>query len=50
MKVLVVHNKYLSKNIGGEDIVFFREAQSLRDSLGAKNVFTYEVSNDELVK
>lgn len=50
MKVLIVHNNYLSRNVGGEDIVFFNEVRSLRKVLGDANVFTYNVSNDELNK
>ena len=46
MKILVVHNKYQSKNIGGEDIVYEDEVLSLQSELGKENVLSYEVSND----
>ncbi|HIK38817.1 MAG: glycosyltransferase [Geminocystis sp.] len=48
MKILIVHNKYQSKNIGGEDIVYKNELESLRKKLGEKNVLSYEVSNDDV--
>jgi len=50
MKILVIHNKYQTNNIGGEDIVYENELMSLRDKLGEKNVFSYEVSNNNLKK
>ncbi|EPJ48855.1 MAG: group 1 glycosyl transferase [Osedax symbiont Rs2] len=50
MKVLIVHNRYLTKNIGGEDIVFENELSLLRDKLGIDNVYSYEVSNDNINK
>jgi glycosyltransferase involved in cell wall biosynthesis len=50
MKVLIVHNNYLSRNVGGEDIVFYNEIRSLRKALGDANVFIYNVSNDDLNK
>jgi glycosyltransferase involved in cell wall biosynthesis len=46
MKILVVHNKYQSKNKGGEDIVYENELLSLQSELGKENVFSYVVSND----
>ncbi|MDD5091836.1 MAG: glycosyltransferase [Candidatus Wallbacteria bacterium] len=48
MKILIVHNTYLSKNIGGEDMVFRNELQLLKKYLGDENVFSYSVSNDDL--
>ena len=50
MKVLIVHNKYQSNNIGGEDIVYRNELQLLQSKLGKENVFFYEVSNDDINK
>jgi glycosyltransferase involved in cell wall biosynthesis len=50
MRILIVHNKYQSKNIGGEDIVYKNELSNLRSILGKKNVHSYEVSNDEINK
>jgi glycosyltransferase involved in cell wall biosynthesis len=50
MKLLIIHNKYLRKNIGGEDIVYKNELESLQTRLGKENVFSYEVSNDEISK
>jgi len=46
MKILVVHNKYQSKNKGGEDIVYENEVLLLQSELGKENVLSYEVSND----
>jgi glycosyltransferase involved in cell wall biosynthesis len=48
MKVLVVHNRYKSHNIGGEDVVFDSEVVALRAQLGEKNVQTYEKCNDDI--
>jgi glycosyltransferase involved in cell wall biosynthesis len=50
MKLLVIHNKYQSNNIGGEDIVYKNELQSLKAKLGNESVFSYEVSNDDISK
>jgi len=50
MKILVVHNKYQSNNIGGEDIIYQNELKSLQSKLGKQNVFYYEVSNDDISK
>lgn len=50
MKLLIIHNKYQSNNIGGEDIVYKNELESLQKKLGKENVFSYEVSNDNLSK
>lgn len=50
MKILIIHNKYQSKNIGGEDIVYKNELNALREKLGCENVFCYEVSNDNINK
>jgi glycosyltransferase involved in cell wall biosynthesis len=50
MKLLIIDNKYQSNNIGGEDIVYANELKSLQKKLGKENVFSYEVSNDNLSK
>ena len=50
MNILIIHNKYQSNNIGGEDIVYKNELQSLQEKLGEKNVYSYEVSNDDISK
>ncbi len=50
MKLLIIHNKYQSNNIGGEDIVYANELKSLQKKLGKENVLSYEVSNDNLNK
>lgn len=50
MKLLIIHNKYQSNNIGGEDIVYKNELESLQKKLGKENVFSYEVSNDDISK
>jgi len=48
IKILVIHNKYQSNNIGGEDVVYENELLSLRAELGVENVYCYEVSNDNI--
>ena len=50
MKILIIHNKYQTNNIGGEDIVYANELSSLEKELGKENVFSYEVSNDDISK
>lgn len=50
MKLLIIHNKYQSNNIGGEDIVYENELSSLQNKLGTENVLSYEVSNDDISK
>lgn len=50
MKLLIIHNKYQSRNIGGEDIVYQNELVSLQKELGKDNVYSYEVSNDGMSK
>lgn len=50
MKLLIVHNKYQSNNIGGEDIVYQNELESLQKELGKENILSLEVSNDNLSK
>jgi glycosyltransferase involved in cell wall biosynthesis len=50
MKLLIVHNRYQSNNVGGEDIVYDNELKSLQDRLGRENVLAYQVSNDEIRK
>ena len=46
MNILLVHNYYKKKLIGGEDIVFERELDSLRRHEGNNNIYEYHVSND----
>lgn len=48
MKILLVHNYYKSRYIGGEDLVFNREVEALKKELGQENLFTYSVFNDEV--
>jgi glycosyltransferase involved in cell wall biosynthesis len=48
MKILLVHNNYQSKFIGGEDVVFWRELSALRKRLGEDNVLEYVVYNDDI--
>ncbi|QEO57406.1 MULTISPECIES: glycosyltransferase family 4 protein [Francisella] len=50
MKILIVHNRYQSNNIGGEDIVYDNELKSLRELHGEDNVLAYQVSNDDISK
>jgi len=50
MKLLIIHNRYQSNNIGGEDIVYQNELLSLQKVLGQENVLSYEVSNDDISK
>ena len=50
MKLLIIHNKYQSNNIGGEDIVYQNELESLQKKLGKENVYSYEMSNDDISK
>jgi len=50
MKLLIIHNRYQSNNIGGEDIVYQNELESLQKVLGVKNVLSYKVSNDDISK
>jgi glycosyltransferase involved in cell wall biosynthesis len=50
MRILLVHNYYKSRNIGGEDIVFKEEMAALSDAIGQENVFEYSVSNDDIRK
>lgn len=50
MKLLIIHNRYQSNNIGGEDIVYQNELESLQKKLGKENVFSHEVSNDDISK
>lgn len=45
MKVLVVHNAYQTRFVGGEDIVVRQEVAALQKQLGKASVFTYQVSN-----
>lgn len=48
MKILLVHNNYQSKFIGGEDVVFQRESAALKGILGDSNVLEYVVYNDDI--
>ena len=50
MRILILHNRYKSNNIGGEDVVFDNEVILLKEKLGKSNVFSYEVSNDNINK
>ncbi|MBN2816771.1 MAG: glycosyltransferase [Campylobacterales bacterium] len=50
MKVLIVHNRYQSRHIGGEDVVYQNELEVLQRKLGKENVLSYEVSNNNLSK
>lgn len=50
MKILIIHNKYQSNNVGGEDIVYQNELISLKEVLGDENVLSYEVANDDISK
>ncbi|AJI48059.1 glycosyltransferase [Francisella philomiragia] len=50
MKILIVHNRYQSNNIGGEDIVYDNELKSLRELHGEDNVLAYQISNDDISK
>lgn len=50
MKLLIIHNRYQTNNIGGEDIVYKNELESMQAKLGKENVFSYEVSNDDISK
>jgi glycosyltransferase involved in cell wall biosynthesis len=48
MKVLIVHNRYQSRHIGGEDLIVDRELRELKNAVGENNVFEYMVSNDAI--
>ncbi len=48
MKILIIHNKYQTVNIGGEDIVYQNELMLLENKLGKENIFSYEVSNNDI--
>jgi glycosyltransferase involved in cell wall biosynthesis len=50
MKLLIIHNKYPSNNIGGEEIVYKNELESLKERLGSENVYGYEVPTDNINK
>jgi glycosyltransferase involved in cell wall biosynthesis len=50
LRLLIIHNKYQTANIGGEDIVFQNELISLQDKLGKENIFSLEVLNDNINK
>jgi len=50
LRILILHNRYKSNNIGGEDVVFDNEVILLKEKLGKSNVFSYEVSNDNINK
>lgn len=48
MRVLIVHNRYQSHHIGGEDLVVDREIRGLKAQLGESEVFVYQVCNDDV--
>ena len=48
MKVLLVHNFYRQRFIGGEDIIFQNELKALKERLGEEKVFIYTSSNDSI--
>lgn len=48
MKILIIHNKYRARYIGGEDVVYNRELGCLKKEIGSENVFEYCVSNDDV--
>jgi len=50
MKILLVHNKYRSEFVGGEDVVFASELLALKQRLGQENVFEYTATNDQINK
>lgn len=50
MKLLIIHNKYQSVKVGGEDIVYQNELIHLKKHLGEHNVFSYDISNDDIHK
>lgn len=50
MKILLVHNKYKTRFVGGEDVVFKNELEALKEKLGSDNVLEYTVANDEINK
>lgn len=50
MKILIVHNFYRQKNIGGEDIVVTTELSRLRKIFGSHNVMSFSVCNDNATK
>ena len=47
MKVLLIHNKYNSRRIGGEDIAFEQECRNLKNKLNY-NLIVYEVDNTNI--
>jgi glycosyltransferase involved in cell wall biosynthesis len=50
MKILIIHNKYQLNNIGGEDVIYENELKYLQKKLGIENVYSYEVSNEDISK
>lgn len=40
MKLLIIHNKYQSNNIGGEDIVYQNELELLQKNLEKKMLYS----------
>lgn len=50
MRILLVHNKYKSRFVGGEDVVFKNELEALKEKMGSENVFEYTVANDDINK
>jgi glycosyltransferase involved in cell wall biosynthesis len=47
MKILIVHNFYRQKNVGGEDIVAKTEFVRLREVFGSQNVVEFAVYSDD---
>lgn len=47
-KILLVHNYYRNRFIGGEDIVYNNEFEALKEELGKDNVFKYISTNEEI--
>jgi len=48
MKILIIHNTYISQHTGGEDIVFYNELTALEERLGKNSVYHYTVSNNTI--
>jgi glycosyltransferase involved in cell wall biosynthesis len=46
MNILLLHNYYKTRFIGGEDLVFNREVNELKNISGNNNIFTYTTSNE----
>ncbi|HET9843975.1 MAG TPA: glycosyltransferase, partial [Gammaproteobacteria bacterium] len=48
LKILLIHNYYKTAYKGGEDVVFEREVEALKNILGEENVFVYTVHNNDV--